>query len=258
MAERPKKILIADDSKTYLAYVSRLLRKMGYSKITLAENGREALKLIAIWMPDVVLLDVDMPDMDGFATLKNIREDKDTSEIPVIIVTDDESAEAADKCSGLGGSGLLGRPPEIALLHKKLQECIISPGSGRRINLRTEFNKKVGITNAGRTEVLMAKSLSEEGVFVVKDDLVPVGTKLEIILPVWGESHINLAGNVIYHRGTGKKNPSIPIGMAIKFSGLNDEVSEFLSNYVTEIITGRRPKKASGIKHNKKPRPNAQ
>ena len=80
------KILIADDVTDNLSLLSRYLVNEGYSIIT-ASNGIRALELTRSEMPDLVLLDVNMPDKDGFEVLKDIRMDPAIEHIPVIILT---------------------------------------------------------------------------------------------------------------------------------------------------------------------------
>jgi CheY-like chemotaxis protein len=70
MSERTKTILLVDDSETFLMYTSKLLRRMGYENIASVKNGTDALKLLNILMPDIILLDIAMPQMDGIATLR--------------------------------------------------------------------------------------------------------------------------------------------------------------------------------------------
>jgi two-component system, OmpR family, phosphate regulon sensor histidine kinase PhoR len=83
---RSSKILIADDVTDNLALLSRYLVNEGYSIIT-ASNGIRALELTRSEMPDLILLDVNMPDKDGFEVLKDIRLDPAIEHIPVIILT---------------------------------------------------------------------------------------------------------------------------------------------------------------------------
>jgi CheY-like chemotaxis protein len=92
MNDRQKSILVVDNSEIFLTYISMTLRRMGYDKIIPANNGADAIELITLLLPDVVLLDINMPEMDGIATLKRIKENQKTSQIPVIMIssTDDK------------------------------------------------------------------------------------------------------------------------------------------------------------------------
>jgi len=84
--ERNRRILVVDDVATNLRLVQGYLRSEGY-QVFLADSGEEALRVIEAEQPDLVLLDVIMPGMDGFETCRRIRQDPTTRHIPVILVT---------------------------------------------------------------------------------------------------------------------------------------------------------------------------
>lgn len=80
------KILVVDDEKDVVELLKFLLEKDGYTVIT-AFNGREALDVIHGQRPDLVLLDVMMPEMDGYTVQTKLQEDPSTRDIPLIILT---------------------------------------------------------------------------------------------------------------------------------------------------------------------------
>src|SRR5512142_810376 len=90
-----RRILIVDDEPDLLHAVRLYLEEEGYMLFS-ATNGQEALEIVRERLPDLVVLDVQMPKMDGFETLRRLRE---TSQVPVIMLTV-RSAEA-DKVRGL-------------------------------------------------------------------------------------------------------------------------------------------------------------
>lgn len=81
-----KKILLVDDSNTVLLMEKMLLANEGYALVT-ASNGREAVQKATAEKPDLILLDVVMPDMNGFEACKQLRARDDTRDIPIIMVT---------------------------------------------------------------------------------------------------------------------------------------------------------------------------
>ena len=93
----PKKILAVDDEKHIVRLVQINLQKEGYEVIT-ASNGREALERVASDKPDLVVMDVMMPEMDGFEALRKLKENNETAEIPVIMLT--AKAQDADVFRG--------------------------------------------------------------------------------------------------------------------------------------------------------------
>lgn len=82
----PFKIMIADDMPDNVTLLSRYMKNEGYNYIT-ASNGVEALEKARLEMPDLILLDVNMPEKDGFAVLEELRSDLAIQHIPVIILT---------------------------------------------------------------------------------------------------------------------------------------------------------------------------
>lgn len=91
------KILAVDDEKHIVRLVEINLKKAGY-EVTTASNGREALEAVALSVPDLIVMDVMMPEMDGFAALKKLKENSATSNIPVIMLT--AKAQDADVFKG--------------------------------------------------------------------------------------------------------------------------------------------------------------
>lgn len=93
----PKKILAVDDERHIVRLVEVNLQRAGYEVVT-ASDGREALEKVKNEKPDLVVLDVMMPYMDGFEVLKNLKGDPSTADIPVIMLT--AKAQDADVFRG--------------------------------------------------------------------------------------------------------------------------------------------------------------
>ena len=93
----PKKILVVDDEKHIVRLVQANLDRAGYTVVS-ANDGKEALQKVADENPDLVVLDVMMPYMDGFEVLQNLRRNPSTRDIPVIMLT--AKAQDADVFKG--------------------------------------------------------------------------------------------------------------------------------------------------------------
>jgi CheY-like chemotaxis protein len=85
-AEKPKKVLIVDDEPGVVSYLEMLLRDNGYETVT-ASDGREALETARREKPDLVTLDISMPEASGTRFYKEVRTDPDLASTPVIIIT---------------------------------------------------------------------------------------------------------------------------------------------------------------------------
>ncbi|MGR6807938.1 Hpt domain-containing protein [Sphaerotilus natans] len=102
-------VLVVDDSLTVRRITRRLLEREGL-RVALAKDGMEALELLAGERPAVVLSDIEMPRMDGFDLLRNIRGDSALADLPVIMITSRIAQKHRDLAHELGADGYLGKP----------------------------------------------------------------------------------------------------------------------------------------------------
>ncbi len=117
----PKTILIADDSATSVMQMTVLLRPMGFH-ILAANDGLEALRLIGQERPDLVLLDLNMPQMDGYTVLRQLKANKASAAIPVIIITTEGSEATKRFCAEQGCQGYMTKPVTLCALNKIITE----------------------------------------------------------------------------------------------------------------------------------------
>lgn len=108
-------ILVVDDDKTNLAHAQNIL--LPKYRIAASNSGKAALKYLENHRPDLILLDINMPDMDGFEVMEQIREQEKTKMIPVIFLTADNLAETEVKCFRMGAMDYVTKPfvPDILL-----------------------------------------------------------------------------------------------------------------------------------------------
>jgi CheY-like chemotaxis protein len=92
-------ILVVEDSQTQAAQLKMVLEKAGDLTVELAHNGLDGLRLAQEVPPDLIVLDVVLPDMDGFQVCRRLKRDPATMNIPVIMLTEKSSANAT--ASGL-------------------------------------------------------------------------------------------------------------------------------------------------------------
>ncbi len=102
-------IMHVDDSSFSRLQIGKVLKKGGHSVLA-ADNGNSALALLQTATPDLIISDLLMPDMDGFALLEALREQGNT--IPVIMVTADIQKDTEAICLGLGAATLFNKPPD--------------------------------------------------------------------------------------------------------------------------------------------------
>jgi two-component system cell cycle response regulator DivK len=236
MTLRKKTVLLADDSETFVMYFSLLLKRLGFDVIP-AENGLEALKLIKVTEPNLVMLDIKMPVMDGITALRILKADKRTTEIPVIMVTTDARTETIEECKRLGCSGYITKPVHIIKIHDVLQESLYSPMGFRRRYVRATYTNKVTVSFHGMAYKLYAGTLSEGGIYVTKKDSFPIGSEVTVTLYLEEGKELCLNASVVYIKGVYGDLFKTPPGMALEFKNLTTEQSEILRNFVKKLLT---------------------
>jgi len=114
------KVMVVDDSPTELHMVVDILKRNGINDIVTATNGSEAIAVAKAEMPDAILMDVVMPEMNGFMATRKIKRDPDTANIPVIIISSKD--QETDKVWGKrqGADEYLTKPVQEAELMKVL------------------------------------------------------------------------------------------------------------------------------------------
>lgn len=117
------KVLVVDDSPTEVFQFKEMLEGLGYEVIT-AENGRDGVALAKKEQPDIVLMDIVMPGMNGFQATRAISRADETKHIPVIIVS--SKNQETDKVWGQrqGASGYVTKPVDTNELVSAMQACL--------------------------------------------------------------------------------------------------------------------------------------
>jgi adenylate cyclase len=117
-------VLVVDDSRTLRRLLVRALNDLGFTDITEAANGREGLDLVNSKEFDLVLLDMEMPEMDGLQLLHAIKTDPLTRSLPVIIISGAEQFDNAVKCIELGAEDYLPKPFNPVLLRARVMSSL--------------------------------------------------------------------------------------------------------------------------------------
>jgi len=116
-------LLIVDDNKVNRLLMSRSVELLGH-RATLAENGRAAMDLLAGTAFDVVLLDIEMPEMDGFEVLEAMKANPDLRDLPVIVTSSVEGLDNIVRCIELGADDYIPKPVNKTLLRARLNSSL--------------------------------------------------------------------------------------------------------------------------------------
>lgn len=118
-----RKILLVDDSETVLQMEQMMLESDGYEFIT-ARDGEEGVSKALDHKPDLILMDVVMPKMDGFEAVRRLREHRDTRRVPVVMVTSKAEAESLEAGYVCGCNDYIVKPIDRLELLAKVKNLI--------------------------------------------------------------------------------------------------------------------------------------
>ena len=216
MAMTNHKILLVDDDRDLLEMLLSIFRRAGYTKLLTASSGPEALRAWKENQPNLVVLDVMMPGMDGFSVLKEIRR---TSRVPVLMLT--ARGEAEDRIEGLeiGADDYLPKPflPRELLLRAG---AILSRAYPEQNELVELAGATVNMANAevlksGEKQTLTAKELQLfEKLYQNAGRIVTTGILCETICgEFWQGYESTLSTHIRHLREKIEENPSKPVSL---------------------------------------------
>jgi adenylate cyclase len=113
-------VLVVDDNEDNRYTLTRRLKRLGYTNLTTAESGRQALDLIGQQPFDVVLLDIMMPGMNGYEVLEHLREQEKLAGLPVIMISALTEMDSIIRCIELGAEDYLPKPFNVTMLKARL------------------------------------------------------------------------------------------------------------------------------------------
>jgi two-component system, cell cycle response regulator DivK len=124
-------ILVVDDAADNLAMLSLDLQQQGYQVVT-ATNGEEAISVACRTLPNLILMDISMPRLDGLGATRRIREKEALRNVPVIAVTAHETEGFQRAAYDVGVSGFLTKPVDFVRMHR-LVARLLAPGGSENL-----------------------------------------------------------------------------------------------------------------------------
>ncbi len=118
-----KKALVVDDNKNNLMLEKDLLEVAGF-EVFEAENAADGIAIARKERPDIIILDVRLPDMRGSEAARILRQDKETSDIPIIFVTASVMAGEKEEINSITNSGFIGKPINTRTFAKEISQFI--------------------------------------------------------------------------------------------------------------------------------------
>ncbi len=123
-----KKILIVEDIPGLIHILQLEVQRLGYETI-LASNGEEAVEMAIAQLPNLIMMDIMLPEMDGFEAARQIREDPHTRAIPIIAVTALSSRKDKKKCLERGCDDYLSKPFTASQLSSSITRLLKQDGT---------------------------------------------------------------------------------------------------------------------------------
>ncbi|GAA5511073.1 HD-GYP domain-containing protein [Novipirellula caenicola] len=232
------KIMIVDDEIANVLVAKKHLEQAGYSSFEMTTDSSVALNLICANRPDVVLLDINMPDVDGITILRQLRERPEFRHLPVLILTANSEAEVKLKCLDLGATDFLVKPvdpmelaPRVrnALLTKSFQDQLQQHAS----QLEEKVQQRTQELERSRREVIYCLARAAE----LRDNdtgnhVIRVGRFAGLIaeqlgLPNWYVEDVELAAQL---HDVGKI--AVPDAILLKPGRIEPEEFELIKNHI--------------------------
>ncbi len=232
-----KSILIIDPSNSFAQFMKYVLTRLGY-EVTHIASAKEALEKVQTILPDFILSEVHLKDMNGMDLCREIRTMNYVSDIPVAIVSIDGTMETKLMAQKAGCIDYLTKPVTAKSLHELMERHL--PYSYKRNNIRAKMILNV-IVDDGRTKTEMrAITLGEGGMYICAGHQFQVESKLDIALPLPGLlSPIYLKGEVIYIKE--RTCEDFPVGIGVKFIGMDQNTVTLLRHYMESYLSDFLP-----------------
>src|SRR5215510_3687152 len=123
MTDKKTRILIAEDFEDNRIALKLILNHTGFDVIE-AENGQQAIEAVRREEPDLVLMDITLPVIDGLQATREIRSDEKFGQLPIIVVSAHDNEEIRREAAEAGGSEYISKPIEIGELKKLIEGCL--------------------------------------------------------------------------------------------------------------------------------------
>jgi len=210
-----KKILLVDDDKRQLAVAEDCFRREQVEIIT-AEDGLQAVNAIHMEKPDLVLMDLDMPDGDGDLACREIKHDPGLKFTPIVMMTEGAAPEDVERCFAAGCDDVIHKPLTRTALLDVSKRLVKFPGwSGKRAPIKAPVKPT---SETLRSSAMTLADISVGGVFMETDDLLPVGAELNFQFQLNPERQLSCRGRVAWVKGKDeRRKASASKGMGVEF-----------------------------------------
>ena len=230
--ESYRKILVIDDASMFRELGALFLARTG--RVITAANGPEGLEMARRERPDIVLIDLLMPDMDGEQVCRSLKSDPQLRHIPVIVLTSSDDPNDRARSIRAGADDVLSKPINRVTLIEAVNRFLRSAAVRGLPRIAVETPVRLLL---GRGEAWgVMRNISRGGIFVEAERTMPLDTEVQIYfrLPETVNPFAPTA-RVIWARPRPGSGP--PTGMGLRFLGMDRGSVQRLEDYVYERVS---------------------
>ncbi len=227
-----KRILLVDDAKLVLEIEKSLLKRTGCQLMT-AENGADAIRRTIEDHPDLVLLDLMLPDMTGDKICAQIKGNPDTADIPVMMVTTKSREDDVERCRRAGCDDYVTKPIHGEELLSKVAQLLRIP---HRISKRLLVRIEATLTSSNGPDIFFGTALdvSVGGMLVESARKMAVGDRLSVRFRVDRSNEIEVHAVILRI----ERRLFYKFGYGLRFDALSPGDSELLARFVESHLGG--------------------
>lgn len=224
------KILLVDDTRLFLELGKSFLDRESFH-VTTASSGLEALGSVERSRPDLIIMDLHMPEMEGDAVCRQLKSDPVTRRIPIIMVSSSSEDGVDRRCLGAGADAFVSKPlKQEELLGAIEKVAVIAKRRFPRVPTRIPCTLETGsgdLTGA-------ITSISEGGLFLETSRAPGPGEQVTIIFTLVGLGRDIRVLSAVRWRGT--FHPGSPPGIGTQFLGISDEDRRAIADHIEERL----------------------
>lgn len=237
---KKKTLLLVDDAELFLVMEKSFLSRKELD-LHSATSGTEALKIAETSKPDLILLDLHMPGMEGDEVCTKLKANPDTKHIPVIIVTSERNPETLKRCINAGCDRIIYKPFTRASLMGAVQEILVMI---QRRYQRSDVNLACTVGVEGLELNTTIHVLSKGGAFIEMGIPPDAGSEIEVSFSLPDSNYTISTAAIVRWAASVRRGG--PLGMGVEFLTIGEAERELIQVYIDEEIKKQRMK-AAGI-----------
>ena len=228
-----KKVLLVDDVEFIVDVMKSYLKKSPVETCQ-ADSGRSAIDMAQLHWPDLIVMDVAMPEMDGVAACREIKANEKLKDVPVVLIYDPDRDPAPEELKASGCDDLvtkpLGREDFLTITHRHLFHI-------ERRERRAACQMTVNFTLDGQLFQGMGIDISRSGMYIEFRDkqLEKSNVDLNFYLATISDKQVLVKGRIVWvNQGHPRPNLNMPQGFGVEFQLLGEESKAIIAKYLEE------------------------